>query len=113
MSKNLICLIIGICSSLVANARQKYNIGDVLYGQDGKVQAVIFWVQPDHTEGWAVAMENTGDKCYWGTTATHIPGLEDVSNIVQGLTDLDGYGNTGKIRAFYGEGSLYAAQQVD
>lgn len=113
MSKNLICLIIGICSCLVTFARQKYNVGDVLYGQDGKAQGVIFWIHPDRTEGWAVAMENIGDKCYWGTTATHIPGLDDLSSVVQGLADLDGYGNTGKIRAFYGEGSLYAAQQVD
>lgn len=106
-------MIIGMIACVLAEAQQTYNVGDVLYGKDGRKEGVIFWVDPEGAGGWAVALRNACDTAVvWGPDGVDIPGLDNI-DVLEGLSDFDGYGNTGKLRAYLGIGTTYAAQIVD
>lgn len=98
--------------SSVSNA-QKYRIGDVYVDKDGKKEGIVFWVNPERTEGWMVSLENIPGSFEWGAYGESVPGLSLLGDARQALADLDGYENTRKIRDYVGVNGKYAVQQVD
>ena len=90
----------------------EFAIGSLVTNPDGS-QGVVFYVDPSGTEGWMVALNDASTGCQWGTT-TNVPSLVELPvNSPIALSELSGYCNTGNLRAFQGEGSGYAAAQVD
>lgn len=79
---------------------QNYKIGDVITNDDGS-RGVVFYVKPDGSGGWMVALTDASTSCRWGTSGD-IPTLSNwyppsSSNEDQMmLYQIDGYGNTQK-----------------
>ena len=92
---------------------QGYKLGDVITNDDGS-RGVVFYVNPDGSGGWMVALTDASTGCPWGTSAD-IPALanQNSSYSQQLLNDTDGYGNTEKIRAYQNNSTSYAAGKVD
>ena len=92
---------------------QGYKLGDVITNDDGS-RGVVFYVNPDGSGGWMVALTDASSGCPWGTSAD-IPALanQNPNSLLQLLNDTDGYGNTEKIRAYQNNSSTYAAGKVD
>ena len=92
---------------------QDYKLGDVITNDDGS-RGVVFYVNPDGSGGWMVALDDASTGCPWGTSSD-IPTLtnQTPSTQQQLLYDTDGYGNTEKIRAYQNNSSSYAAGKVD
>lgn len=94
---------------------QGYKLGDVITNDDGS-RGVVFYVNPDGSGGWMVALTDASTGCPWGTE-DDIPTLANQSfsnqQNQQLLNDTDGYGNTEKIRAYQNDSDSYAAGKVD
>lgn len=92
---------------------QAYKLGDVVINDDGS-RGVVFYVNPDGSGGWMVALNDASTGCPWGTY-DDIPALtnQDPDYEQQLLNDTDGYGNTEKIRAYQNNSDSYAAGKVD
>lgn len=98
---------------------QTYRVGDLITNSDGS-KGVVFFVHPDGSGGWMVALTDASTGCEWGTNAD-IPGLNNNNlsvyintNIYNAaLYDTSGYSNTQTIRAFQNNNSIYAAGKVD
>lgn len=108
--------IIAVCLSLLAALpcamAQGYKLGDVVTNDDGS-RGVVFYVKPDGSGGWMVALNDASSGCPWGIS-DDIPALTNQdSNYQQLLSDTDGYGNTEKIRAYQSNSSEYAAGKAD
>lgn len=100
---------------------QNYKIGDVIVNPDGS-KGVVFYVNDNRTGGWMVAIEDASSGCAWGkrTTIQNLPltGSSDQFRFDLLLPELNGYNNTGIIRAKAqspnsGWPSPYAAGVVD
>lgn len=88
----------------------------MIMNPDGS-RGVVFWIAPDGTSGWMVALYDLSAKKAWGNNV-NVPALPDLGSrgytIFQDvLSDTSGYENTRKLRAFQGSGNTYAAQCVD
>jgi len=92
---------------------QVYNIGDLYTAPDGS-QGVIFYLYPNGTGGWLVALNDASSACMWGTSED-IPDLinQNPSYYQQLLNDTAGYSNTTIIRTFQNNNNQYAAGVVD
>ena len=92
---------------------QGYKLGDVITNDDGS-RGVVFYVNPDGSGGWMVALTDASTGCAWGTSGD-IPALtnQNPSYDEQLLNDTDGYGNTEKIRSYQNNSTSYAAGKVD
>lgn len=101
-----------LCSACVVNA-QVLRIGDVITLPGGS-QGVVYYLHPDGSGGWAVALTDAATQVAWGET-TNIAGLQDYdSQYPQNmLSDTAGYTNTQILRAAQGSNSNYAAGKVD
>ena len=109
-------LLILVLIGLVARPMmaQGYKLGDVITNDDGS-RGVVFYVNPDGSGGWMVALTDASTGCAWGTSGD-IPALanQNISSYYQQLlNDIDGYGNTEKIRAYQNNSTTYAAGNVD
>ena len=109
-------ILIWCLCSLVCQGQQK-KIGDVIRNPDGS-RGVVFWVAPDGSMGWMVALYDLPAKKAWGDDKVNVPVLPDVGSsgyraVMRALSDTAGYGNTAKLREFQGPGTQYAAQCVD
>lgn len=76
-----------------------YHVGDIITNNDGS-QGILFYVNPDQTDGWIVALDDASPYAQWGNNG-NVPGLTDQTcsspyGIL--LDETDGYGNTGHIR---------------
>ena len=97
---------------LVAHFVVSGGIGTMVHNADGS-EGVVFYVNPDGTEGLMVALVDASEGCQWGT-ATNVMTLTDKPlNGIQALEDVSGYRNTGIIRVSQGNDSTYAAGKVD
>lgn len=105
----MLLLLSGVCA---VNA-QVLRIGDVITLRDGS-QGVVYYLHPDGSGGWAVALTDAATQIAWGET-TNIEGLQDYnSNYPQVmLSDTAGYTNTQILRAAQGSNPSYAAGAVD
>lgn len=100
---------------------QTYRVGDVVVNADGS-KGVVFWVDAEGKAGWMVALHDLPSSFQWGPKGQDIPELEnvgaspvinEVSKIFQALADTAGYGNTFKMREYWGKGTKWPAQAVD
>lgn len=92
---------------------QTYSIGDVYTAPDGS-QGIVYYLSPDGTGGWVVALTDASEGCAWGNN-TDVPqltnlGTSDYTNWYMNYPD--GYVNT-KILRNYHNNSEYAAGVVD
>lgn len=92
---------------------QPYQIGDVYTAPNGS-QGIVFYLFPDGSGGWAVALNDAPDRYPWGPSSD-IPGLsnhsENENQLV--LMDTTGYTSTQTIRLAQNNSHLYAAGWVD
>ena len=90
---------------------QTYRIGDLFIAPDGS-RGIVYYLHPDGTGGWVVALEDASTGCQWGEDLD-IPGLNNIDyNYTAMMNDTAGYGNTQIIRTVQNNDS-YAAGVVD
>ena len=114
LSLNILIAFLTLLTALPCAMAQGYKLGDVITNEDGS-RGVVFYVRPDGSGGWMVALNDASTGCPWGVSGD-IPALtnQDPPNYYQALlNDTDGYGNTEKIRAYQNNSSAYAAGKVD
>lgn len=94
---------------------QTYHIGDVYTAPDGS-QGIVYFVLPDGSGGWVVALNDASTGCKWGESLD----IPDLSNLMYGFDtyqqanyDTAGYQKTAIIRAFQNNSQTYAAGKVD
>ena len=109
---------------------QTVNIGDILctdgstvrpeqFASSGKTaEGVVFFVDSDSQQGWAVSLECQAANTHWVTQAHYedwydIPMLENYEYSREAIYDLDGYNNTNIIRSTHGADWYPAAWCVD
>ena len=89
-----------------------YHIGDLITNDDGS-QGILFYVSPDQTEGWMVALDDDTTSVSWGNG--DVPSLTNQtcpSPFGLLLNETDGFANTGIIRDSQ-NGMNTAANAVD
>lgn len=89
-----------------------YHVGDLITNDDGS-QGILFYVNPDQTDGWMVALNDVADYVQWGNNG-NVPNLIDQTCAAPYgslLDETDGFDNTGEIRRF--ETNSNAANLVD
>lgn len=112
MVKRICMLLIMMVSGWGLLTAQYYHLGDIYTAPDGS-QGVVFYLFPDGSGGWAVALNDASTGCAWGNVSD-IPGLANqaVTYYQMLLTDTSGYTNTQHIRNYQNNGN-YAANVVD
>lgn len=111
-------------------AQQHVNIGDILctdgstvkpneYASSGKTaMGVVFFVDESGEHGWSVHLDIQAYDINWVSPTYYdygydIPSLPNCEYSLDALNDLDGYGNTLKIRQAHGADWYPAAWAVD
>ena len=90
-----------------------YHIGDIITNNDGS-RGILFYVSPDQTDGWMVALNDAASATPWGDN-TDVPGLDNqtcAQPFGALLDETNGYANTGSIRN-HQNGLATAANAVD
>lgn len=100
-----------LCFGLLS--AQTYHIGDVYTAPDGS-QGIVYYLHPDGSGGWVVALNDASVGCPWGD-ATDVPGLVNVTSYYSQYTlaDTAGYSNTQTLRNYQNNNTTYAAGKVD
>ncbi len=89
-----------------------YHIGDLITNDDGS-QGIIFYLTPDQSDGWMVALNDASTSVAWGNgDVTGLANQTCSSPYGILLDETDGMANTGVIRAQQ-SGSNTAANVVD
>lgn len=110
MIKKIIIWLICVCVCGVVSA-QSYHIGDLYVAPDGS-KGIVYYLYPDGSGGWVVALNDASAACAWGDESD-VPGLLNQNSSEQlMLNDMAGYSNTQLIRN-YQNNSSYAAGVVD
>ena len=89
-----------------------YHVGDLITNDDGS-QGILFYVTPDQSEGWMVALNDASTSIAWGNG--DVPGLDNQTcSTPYGLllNETDGFTNTATIRN-HQAGMNTAANVVD
>lgn len=98
--------------SCMAAVGQTYQVGDLYTAPDGS-QGVVYFLHPDGSGGWVVALNDASSGCAWGD-ATDVVGLDNQNaSSVSLMTDTSGYANTQAIRLHQNNNTNYAAGKVD
>lgn len=90
-----------------------YHIGDLITNDDGS-QGILFYITPDQTNGWMVALNDVSSYSQWGIKG-NVPNLTDQTCAPPFgalLDETDGFTNTGIIRSFEDNQNV-AAHLVD
>lgn len=94
---------------------QTYHIGDLYTAPDGS-RGIVYFVLPDGSGGWAVALNDASTGCKWGESLD----IPEIPNLMYGIFtyqqanyDTAGYQKTALIRAFQNNSQTYAAGKVD
>lgn len=94
---------------------QAYHVGDLYTAPNGS-KGIVFFVLPDGSGGWVVALNDASTGCKWGD-AIDVPEIPDlmygILNYQQANFDTAGYQKTALIRAFQNNSQTYAAGKVD
>ncbi|MBP5206075.1 MAG: hypothetical protein J6Z44_04705, partial [Bacteroidales bacterium] len=94
---------------------QVYRVGDLFTAPDGS-QGIVYWLNPDGSGGWVVALNDASAGCPWGETGD-ILGLDNQNpsdyNRQQLLLDTAGYAHTQAIRSYQNNATSTAAGVVD
>lgn len=100
------------------------TVGDILctdativkltdFASSGKTAyGVVFYVDNTAEHGWAIHLQNQG-TALWGGYGTDIQTLPNYLTAREAIADIDGYGNTQKIRAAGNASAYPAAYLVD
>ena len=89
-----------------------YHIGDLITNDDGS-RGILFYLTPDQSDGWMVALNDASTSVPWGNG--DVPGLNNQTcSTPYGslLDETDGFANTGILRE-YQNGQSTAANVVD
>ena len=97
---------------LVANFIVAGVVGEIVHNIDGST-GVVFYQNPEGTEGLMVALEDASAGCQWGTNSNIGPLRDYPVNDMFALNDMSGSHNTGVLRSAQGLDSTYAATVVD
>ena len=100
MKKWLTYMVLLLCVGHVWG--QTYHVGDLFTAPNGS-QGIVYYLNPDGSGGWVVALTDASTGCYWDWgDPSDIPGLQnytsDYPQIL--LSDTSGYQNTQTIRNF-------------
>ena len=90
-----------------------YHVGDLITNDDGS-RGILFYVSPDQSDGWMVALNDAATAVSWGSNGD-VPSLTNQtysSPYGRLLDETDGFANTASIRA-YSSGTNIAANVVD
>lgn len=117
--KRIVFTLLLISSALFGLNAQEYHLGQVVTNPDGS-KGVVYYLSPDCTSGWMVALHDASLNCPWGPTGD-IEGLNNVavpnSDFAASVfLDLDGYEHTQRIREYcesIGYSGTYAAGLTD
>ena len=109
---NRIFVTLLLCCMCFWAKAQLYHIGDVFTAPDGS-RGIVFYLNPDGTGGWVVALNDASSGCQWGGNMdiTELDNRDFNPNIV--IYDTAGYVNTLVIRNAQNNNSSYAAGKVD
>ena len=110
MKKYLVIMLLCCCGFLSA---QNYRIGDLYTAPDGS-QGIVYYLHPDGSGGWAVALNDASPYCYWGGTVD-VPELANQDPVILHLLldDTAGYNNTRILLQYQGNSTTYAPGVVD
>ena len=110
MKKYIIITLLVLCAASVV--AQPYHVGD-LYTAPDNSKGIVFYVHPDGSGGWVVALNDVSTGCPWGVIED-VPTLvnHSVTYISEYANDTAGYMNTQAIRD-YQQNNTYAAGLVD
>ena len=114
MRKLMTIMLLCCCGFLSA---QSYHIGDLYTAPDGS-QGIVFYLHPDGSGGWVVALNDVPTCCVWGPDGD-IPDLpnQGTTFVQQLLYDTAGYANTVAMRNAHPDpqtaGKPNAVWQVD
>lgn len=110
MKRVLTILIMLSCGVISA---QTYHIGDLYTALDGS-RGIVYYLHPDGSGGWVVALNDASTGCAWGAS-NDVPGLanQNPSYYKQLLNDTAGYANTQVLRNYQNNSTTYAAGKVD
>lgn len=109
--KKLLILLILCCGGILY--AQNYQIGDLYTASDGS-RGVVYYLHPDGSGGWVVALNDASTGCTWGAS-NDVPGLanQNPSYVQQLLNDTAGYANTQVLCNYQNNSTTYAAGKVD
>ncbi len=113
--KIVLFFIITLLTVAGAATAQTYHIGDLITHADGS-KGIVFYVYPDGSGGWMIALNDDKTSCNWGPEAEFdIPTLPNLTDRSQLLNEVntDGYANTLALRQLSDSTSYPAAWAVD
>ena len=91
-------------------AQNTYQVGDLFVDEAGNM-GIVFYLLPNQTGGWVVALDDADSTYQWGGWGFDVPDIIQWNN---NLTDTNGYGNTLNLRNFLQEDlSPYGVGNVD
>jgi hypothetical protein len=102
-----------LLSAITSLWAQTYSIGDLIVNDDGS-KGIVFYVTPDRTDGWMVALNDLPTH-NWGLPLD-IASLQNLSNPNALLDDTDGLTHTEIIRQYHSDNGYlqpYGAGIVD
>ncbi len=113
MRKFWILILLLSCVNRYLSA-QSYHIGDVYTATDGS-KGIVYYLFPDGSGGWVVALNDASTGCSWGENAdiTELTNHSTTNNHQQLFNDTAGYANTQTIRNYQNNNTTYAAGKVD
>jgi len=115
MRKKIWILLILLLGNNLLLLAQHCHIGDLITNSADGSRAVVFYVNPQGTGGWAVSLNDLPTACNWGRSED-IPDLANYPNNINLMREFDGKENTRKIRDFHQDDpdlSSFAAGMVD
>jgi len=112
MSMKQLCLVILSLVNFWMLSAQTYSVGDVYIAPDGS-RGIVYYLFPDGTGGWVVALNDASTGCTWGENVD-VPQLENFDAYYADFYEGDTacYTNTQILRN-YQNNSGYAAGTVD
>ena len=110
--KQILWILLMFCAGKLS--AQAYRIGDLYTAPDGS-QGIVFYLHPDGSGGWVVALNDASTSCMWGHAGTNLPNVVDQDPIYPQvlMNDTGGYSNTQTIRNVQANNTEYAAWIVD
>ena len=96
--KNLFSILILMFACMMLSG-QSYRVGD-LYTAPDSSKGIVYFIHPDGSGGWVVALNDVSSSCAWGDASSDVPGLANqaTSFIANLMNDTAGYANTLAIR---------------
>lgn len=96
--------LVTLCSNITSLMAQ-HQIGDVITNADDGTKGVVFWVAPDGSGGWMVALNDETGTFKWSSnglpsvvTEISAPATDTWDNWNAITADMDGYANTQALR---------------